>query len=110
MATRISPDLENTEAILKAFLPLVLSGERVSFLVDPGQSFHVMARIRTMISRKRKALRSKNNKPRLFTLIHTVHKETHEGMRKECIVLWIEFRDSHMLGEMLDDLLIKELA
>jgi hypothetical protein len=110
MVIRVEPDLSDTNEILKTILPPALNGERVSFLVGAGQSFHVLARIRTQISRKRTSMRNRGVKPKLFNLMSTVHRETHDGTRYDCIIVWIEVRESHVLGEALDDLLAKEPA
>lgn len=108
MASRVTPNLSNTEDILAKILPPAFAGERVSFLVGAGQSFHVMARVRTQISRKRTLLRNRGVKPKLFNLMSSVHPETHNGIRHDCIIIWIEVRESHVLSETLDDLLAKE--
>jgi hypothetical protein len=110
MAIRIEPNIKDTEEIIQLFLPLTLEGKRASFLVGAGESFLVLARIRTMISRKRSSMRARGKKPRRFTLMSSVHPETHDGVRQDCIIVWIEVRESHMLSEVLDDLLAKESA
>lgn len=105
MATRINPPLDNTEALVGELLTHVLEGERVAFLVPAGTAFHIMARVRTMISRRRRRVLEANRKPKRFTLHHTCHAETHNGLRMDCIVVWKHVGESHMLTETLEDLI-----
>jgi hypothetical protein len=108
MAIRINPDLNNTEEVLTELLKGIMSGDgnnRVMLLVPANGAFHMCARIRTQISRKRKKLEKKGVKPKRFTLRSTVHPETHNGIRHDCIVFWREINDSHTLTEILEDLL-----
>lgn len=105
MLTRIDPNLDNTERLLEQILPGILTDQRVGFLVPAGESGNVLARIRTMISRKRKKLLTNGVKPKRFELRSSVHPETHAGFRMECIVLWRHVGESHMMSETLEDLL-----
>lgn len=106
MTTRISPNLDDTKKMLEEILPLIMvDGERIAFLVPAGRSAHVLARIRVMISRKRKAMEARNRRPRKFTLASSVHPETHDGKRFDCIILWIEVTAIHLMSEKLEDLL-----
>lgn len=108
MTIRISPNLLDTNAMLGEILTHILAdGTRVAFTVPSGQAQDVLARIRTMISRKRKMLESRGKKPKRFQLRSTTHHETSEdGMRMECIVLWKQVDESHKMTEMLEDLLV----
>lgn len=106
MTTRIEPDLTNTEDLLgKILTHIVEDGVRVMFLVPAGESFNVLARIRTMISRKRSSLQRRGVKPRHFRLHSSVHRETHDGIRYDAIVVWKQTSDSNMMLEHLEDLL-----
>lgn len=106
MTTRIDPTLTDTEEILGEILKVILSGdERASILVPAGKSFHMCARIRTMISRRRAKLLREGKNPRRFKLNSTVHTETHDGKRMECIVFWQEQNDTHFLTQVAEDLL-----
>lgn len=106
MTLRIAePNLFNTQGLLAQILPPLLhNGERVAFLCDPSEGKHVIARIRVMISRRRKGLR----KPKKFRLGSSVHTETHGGKRYDCVVLWVAINESHLLVEMLEDMLSEE--
>lgn len=100
------PALGNTELLLEQMLPhIVRDGERVAFLVDAGTGGKVIARIRVMIMRKRKSLEARGRKVKRFKLHTTVHPETHGGKRYDCIVAWKSINESHMMSEVLEDIL-----
>lgn len=105
MAIRISPPLDDTKELLTQVMTHVLDNQRVAFCVPAGRSRNVLARIRVMISRKRALLEARGIPPKRFTLHSSVHPETHNGVRKECIVMWRTVSDSHVLTEKLEDLL-----
>jgi hypothetical protein len=105
VATRITPPLNDTKQLVGQILTHVLQGQRVAFIVPAGQAKNYLARIRTMISRKRKALEKRGTQPKRFTLHDSIHTETHGGTRYECIVMWRSVSDSHMMTEQLEDLL-----
>lgn len=105
MTIRVTPDLNNTKDILEHILPILNGGERVAFICPAGQADLILTRVRVMISRTRRGMRQRNRKPKQFRLLSTVHNETHEGIRMECIVLAKEVSFNHQLGEHLEDLL-----
>lgn len=107
MAIRLTPNLSDTEELLGQILTHVIPDPmaRVSFLVPAGQGFNVCARIRTMISRKRKKISNEGKRPKRFQLNSSVHPETHEGMRMECVVIWQRINDSHGMLETVEEML-----
>lgn len=106
MAIRISnPPLDDTTKLVEVIMTNAADNNRVLFLVPAGQAGNVLARIRTMISRKRKALEQRGKKIKRFTLNSTVHRETHEGIRYDAIIMWRTVSDSHIMMETLEDLL-----
>lgn len=109
MAIRIAePALDDTRQLLVQVLGHVQAGSRVAFLVDAGKGRDVVARLRTMISRQRGRLVAHGRRPKRFTLHSSIHPETHQGKRHDCIVLWKTVGDSHMLTETLEDILAKD--
>lgn len=105
MTIRVAPDLDSTRDIIERIMPILNDGERVAFLCPSGQADLILTRVRVMISRTRRGMRQRNRKPKQFRLLSTVHPETHEGIRMECIVLEKEVNFNHQLGEHLEDLL-----
>ena len=106
MATLIHPDLTDTEKMLGSILQVVLlSEDRVKFFVPANTGTKYMSRLRVMITRKREKLRRQGKKPKQFTLCNTIHKETHAGIRKDCVVVWRKVSESDWLAEQLEDLL-----
>lgn len=105
MAVRITPDLSKTEAMLTDILTIIMSGERAAFLVPAGAGELILARIRTMISRKRRRLKSMGKKVKHFTLQSSIHPETHDGKRMDCIIVWRQVTVTHAMSEQLEDLL-----
>jgi hypothetical protein len=101
-----NPELGNTERLLTQILPpLIQEEKRVRFLCDAGTGDAVAQRIRVMISRKRKALEARGGKPRRFRLHSSVHSETHEGKRFDCLILWHAINEMHIMTQELEDLL-----
>lgn len=105
MLVRIEPNLSDTEKLVETILMEVLVGNRCAFLVPAGGAFHVTARIRTMISRNRKKMLAKGRQPLRFTLMSTVHPETHEGVRFDCIIMWKHVTIVHEMASELEDML-----
>ena len=107
MARRLTPqDLDNTEVLLGEILSVVLpTDERISFLVPSGRAKDYIARIRVKMSRTRAKLARQKRKLRRFQLNSTVHPETYDGKRFDCIVMWKHVLDSHIVAEKLEDLL-----
>ena len=107
MAVRLdSPPLDNTEKLLGEILKVILvQDKRVIFLCDHGQGEAVVARIRVMISRKRKDLERKGKRAKQFRLRDTVHRETHSGRRYDAVVLWRDITNQHIMREELEGML-----
>lgn len=107
MTIRLSdPNIYHTETLLGQVLaPIITGDERVAFLVEPGQGIPVIQRLRVMMSRKRKNIERKGKRMRQFRLHATVHPETHEGKRFDCIVMWKSIHDTHLMTEALEDML-----
>jgi hypothetical protein len=105
MAVRITPPLDKTEAMLTDILTVIMSGDRAAFIVPSGAGELILARIRTMISRKRRRLKSMGKKVKYFTLQASIHPETHDGKRMDCIIVWRQVTVTHSMSEQLEDLL-----
>lgn len=107
MTARIAePNLYHTETLMTQVLQHIQHpGARVAFLCDAGDGDNVIQRIRVMISRKRKELKRRGKKVKEFRLHATVHKETHDGKRHDCIVMWKSVNEIHIMSEELEDML-----
>lgn len=105
MTERITVDLTDTDKMVGEILLHTMDGKRVCFLVPAGASYHTCARIRTLISRMRKRLEQNGKRPKRFTLRSSTHSETHGGIRQDCIVMWQETAEHHLMTEKLEDLL-----
>lgn len=105
MTERIAPNLANVEKLVAGILMPILAGKRVAFLVPNGEGFNTCARIRTHISRTRKKLMARNIRPMRFTLMSTIHKETWDGKRYDCIVMWRHVTPTNEMTQELEDLL-----
>lgn len=107
MAIRIEePNIDHTETLLSQVLNLVLQDEvRAGFLCDSGTGHDIVQRLRTMLSRKRALLMRKGKKPRRFKLRATIHPETHNGKRFDCVIMWKQVEDFHTMTEALEDIL-----
>lgn len=107
MTVRIdSPNLSDTEALLAQVLePIIRANEHVAFLCERGTGRDVVARIRVMISRKRKKMRARGKVPKVFQLCSTIHPETHDGKTYDCIVLYRRVNESHIMREELEGLM-----
>ncbi len=107
MTLRISePNLWNTEVLLgQVLVPIFGDAGRVAFLCDPGTGKSIVQRMRMMMSRKRKNLRVNGRKVKQFRLHCSVHPETHEGKRHDCVVLWKSISETHLMSEDLEDVL-----
>lgn len=110
MAIRIAePNVYHTEGLLTQILPpLLREGERVSFLCEPGTGRLIVARVRVKISRKRGEMEAKGKKPKRFRLGSTIHPETHEGKRYDCVVFWVAIHEHHIMSEMLEDIMLEQ--
>lgn len=101
-----APALDRTEKLLEQILVPILTQEaRVRFLCPSGEGENVAARIRVMLSRQRKKLQSRGKRIKHFRLHSTIHTETHEGRRFDCLIMWRTVNDSHVLAQELEDLL-----
>jgi hypothetical protein len=107
MAIRIEePNVFNTERLMEQVLvPMIRDGQRVSFLCEPGTGKRIVQRLRVMMSRKRKALLAKQKKVKRFTMRHSIHPETHDGKRHDCVILWQQVGETHFMSEELEDIL-----
>jgi hypothetical protein len=100
------PELDNTEKLLaQILLPILGSEARVRFLCDAGTGKDVTARLRVMLSRKRQKLEQRGKKQRKFRLHSSVHSETHDGKRFDCVVMWQTINEIHIMSQELEDLL-----
>lgn len=100
------PALDKTEKLLEqVLLPILTQGARVRFLCLPSAGEPIVQRLRVMISRKRKEMERKGRKPKRFRLHSSVHPETHEGKRFDCVVLWKSVSEVHVMTQELEDML-----
>lgn len=77
---------------------------RVQFLVDAGQGEAVVQRLRVALSRSRKRNLRAGKLTQEFTLRHQSYPYSLDGRRKECLVMWTEKNQHHVVREILDDL------
>lgn len=94
-----------TRELLERILRPAKDGVRVAFLCPPGRGPATMQCLRVDLSRLRQAREKAGKKNAKFTLRSSVHRETHEGKRMDCVVVWIERNHSHVIVESLEDLL-----
>lgn len=100
------PALDKTERLLEQILgPILREEQRVRFLCPAGEAEPIAQRIRVMLSRKRKAMEAQGKKPRRFRLHSSVHSETHDGKRFDCLILWHVVNETHIMTQELEDLL-----
>jgi len=102
-----APALNHTETLLEQILLPILTqdGARVRFLCDSGEGEAVAQRVRVMLSRKRKMLEQQQRKVKRFRLHSSIHSETHEGKRFDCVIMWRSVNETHLMTETLEDLL-----
>lgn len=107
MTVRLTePNIYNTETLLGQVLaPLVREDSRVMFLCDPSSGPAVVQRLRVMISRKRRELEKRGKNIRRFRLHCSIHPETHDGKRYDCVVMWKSVNEVHLMSEDLEDML-----
>lgn len=112
MAIRLKdPPLDSTMELLALILPPMLrDSERVALLCPAGDAVKIAQRIRVAINRKRTSMRQKGKLLRQFTLRSTIHTETHNGKRMDCLVMWIEVKLTQQLSMMLDNLMKDKVA
>lgn len=100
------PALDKTEKLLEQILlPILNNDARVRFLCEAGEGRDVCARVRVMLSRKRKTLKQDGKKVKYFRLHSSIHPETYGGRRYDCIVMWRTVNENHLMTETLEDLL-----
>lgn len=106
MTTRIdnAPEL-STDALLSRLIMGWLNDERVMFLVPRGEAYRYMQRIRTMMSRNRKRQERDGKKRMYFTIHHTTHAHTENGLRYDAIVTWRTQTEDHRRIEALEDMI-----
>lgn len=108
MTTRlVDPPLHKTENLLAEVLKVILKaeGNRVLFLCDAGRGPDVVQRIRVMISRNRRRLEEKGSRPRRFRLKSSIHSETHDGIRYDACVLWMQVTTQNQMLQDLEGML-----
>jgi hypothetical protein len=111
MAIRLTDtDKLNTQQLLAAILIQVREDKRVSFLCAAGNGGAVMQRIRVALSRVRKTMEEDAIPIGMFTLRNSIHPETHESRRYDCVVVWRERNDRHETLESLEDLLERKAS
>lgn len=100
------PALDKTERLLEQILlPILNEDARVRFLCEAGEGKDVCARIRVMLSRKRKSLKHQGRKVKYFRLHSSIHPETYGGTRYDCVVMWRTVNENHLMTQELEDLL-----
>lgn len=99
------PALDKTETLLVQVLTPILADTRVRFLCESGEGEAVAQRLRVMLSRLRKKLEANGKKQKKFRLHSSVHTETHEGKRYDCVVMWRSVNEIHVMSQELEDLL-----
>lgn len=107
MAVWFDPsNVGSTQELTANILHLAKQGERVQFLVDPGNGLRIVQRMRVALSRSRRRNLDRGKSVDEFTLYHDVYPYTSlDGKRHDCIVVWIEKSFHHRKRELLDDLL-----
>lgn len=100
------PALDKTEQLLEQILiPILRNDARVRFLCPSGEGGAIAQRLRVMLSRKRRALEQKGRKPQRFRLHSSIHTETHEGRRYDCLIMWRSVSELHLMTQDLEDVL-----
>jgi len=96
---------DKTTHLLVEILTHSKAGHRAQFLVSPSAGEAVVQRLRVALSRSRKRNEDSGKKIDEFTLRHEIYPYTQEGKRYDCIVMWTEKNQHHVIRETLDDLL-----
>ncbi len=100
------PNIDRTDVLLEQILlPIIKQQARVRFLCDAGEGKAVAQRLRVMLSRKRKHVERKGKRLRKFRLHSTIHSETHDGKRFDCVIMWQSINDVHIMTQDLEDAL-----
>lgn len=100
-------DAESKKAsdLMAEVISLAHNGARVQFLVRAGGGAACAQRMRVELSRSRKRHKQAGRSYKEFTLKHQCYPYTKEGIRYDCVVMWIEIRRTHRLREILKDTL-----
>lgn len=102
------PALDKTEKLLEQILvPILKEDARVRFLCPAGEAPAIAQRVRVMLSRSRNRLAQNGKKPRRFRLHSSIHGETHEGKRYDCLIMWQSTSDLHLMTQDLEDVLVE---
>lgn len=105
------PKLDKTEVLLEQILmPILKQDARVRFLCPASEGAAIAQRLRVMLSRKRRALEHKGRKPQRFRLHSSIHSETHEGRRYDCLIMWRSVSELHLMTQDLEDVLTRKIA
>lgn len=106
MAVWIDPTKSHTtDALIGQVIMLGMTGQRVSFLTDPGAGSAVVQRMRVALSRSRARNKARGRAVSEFTLKHEIYPYTKDGKRHDCVVMWIQKFPHHSRRELLDDIL-----
>lgn len=107
VAIRLSCNINNTsELTLEILKGIIKEDDRVSFLAPAGMGEVILTRIRTHISRRRSHMKRAGKKMKYFRLKSTVHPETHNGIRYDCVVCFKHVSEIADMSETLEDLLV----
>lgn len=98
-------DSKKASDLMAEVLSLANGGERVQFLVRAGGGGACAQRMRVELSRSRTRHKKAGRTYKEFTLKHQCYPFTKNGIRHDCIVMWIEIRRFHRLKEILVDTL-----
>ena len=105
------PALDRTETLLEQILiPILKEDARVRFLCPPSEAAPIAQRLRVMLSRKRRALEAKGKRPQRFRLHSSIHTETHEGKRYDCLIMWRSVSELHLMTQDLEDVLTGKIT
>jgi hypothetical protein len=111
MAIRI-PDTtvaKSTTDLLGAILQIILpSDSRAKFYVPAGEGHIMLQRVRVKLSRKRMAMQQAGKKIRHFHLSSSIHVETHNGKRLDCVILWRRVVPLHLMAQDFEDIMIHD--
>lgn len=103
----VNPPIDDTEQLLGLVLGTLLADAsgRVLFICPPSQGAAIVQRLRVAISRNRQRLLAKKIRPRRFRLRATIHPETHDGIRCDACVLWLEVSEQNLMLQDLEGLM-----
>lgn len=96
--------IQKTQELMAHILSYALQGARVQFLCDPAAGPAVVQRLRVALSRSRERNKSRGKKINEFSLKAECYPYTKDGIRHDCVVMWVEKLDIHIHREILDDI------